>query len=151
MIIAVDGPTASGKGTIARALADFGVAPENAAMVGDRHFDIEGAKANRVRAIGETGLDFFRTADDQPFPSDAVICVDDVEKVRMPSRFGIGKPKFLHIAQTVAPRDFQKLLHRPGFAVGRTQQMRRAEFVSGKITFKLKIPYLHAVRSFLPR
>lgn len=39
---------------IARALADFGVAPENAAMVGDRHFDIEGAKANRVRAIGVT-------------------------------------------------------------------------------------------------
>lgn len=39
---------------IARALADFGIAPESAAMVGDRHFDIEGAKANRVRAVGVT-------------------------------------------------------------------------------------------------
>lgn len=39
---------------IAQALVDFGIAPENAAMVGDRHFDIEGAKANRVRAIGVT-------------------------------------------------------------------------------------------------
>lgn len=37
---------------IAQALADFGVAPADAAMVGDRHFDIEGAKANGVRAIG---------------------------------------------------------------------------------------------------
>jgi phosphoglycolate phosphatase len=39
---------------IARALADFGVAAQDAAMVGDRHFDIEGAKANGVRAIGAT-------------------------------------------------------------------------------------------------
>ena len=39
---------------IARALADFGVASQDAAMVGDRHFDIEGAKANGVRAIGAT-------------------------------------------------------------------------------------------------
>ena len=39
---------------IAQALADFGVAPQDAAMVGDRHFDIEGAKANGVRAIGVT-------------------------------------------------------------------------------------------------
>ena len=39
---------------IAQALADFGVAPPNAAMVGDRHFDIEGARANGVRAIGVT-------------------------------------------------------------------------------------------------
>ena len=37
---------------IARALGDFGVAPAAAAMVGDRHFDIDGALANRVRAIG---------------------------------------------------------------------------------------------------
>ncbi|MBA8888603.1 phosphoglycolate phosphatase [Dokdonella fugitiva] len=37
---------------IARALADFDVAPGAAAMVGDRHFDIDGAKANAVRAIG---------------------------------------------------------------------------------------------------
>jgi phosphoglycolate phosphatase len=37
---------------IADALADFGVAPEHAAMVGDRHFDIAGARANGVRGIG---------------------------------------------------------------------------------------------------
>jgi phosphoglycolate phosphatase len=37
---------------IARALADFGVAPQAAAMVGDRHFDVEGARANGVRAVG---------------------------------------------------------------------------------------------------
>jgi phosphoglycolate phosphatase len=37
---------------IAQALADFGVAADAAAMVGDRQFDIEGARANRVRAIG---------------------------------------------------------------------------------------------------
>ena len=39
---------------IAQALADFGAAPEDAVMIGDRRFDIEGAKANRVRAIGVT-------------------------------------------------------------------------------------------------
>jgi phosphoglycolate phosphatase len=39
---------------IARALAEFDVRPEHAAMVGDRHFDIEGARANHVRAIGVT-------------------------------------------------------------------------------------------------
>ncbi|BFI97015.1 MAG: HAD family hydrolase [Rhodanobacter sp.] len=37
---------------IAAALADFGTSPEHAAMIGDRHFDIEGAIANRVRGIG---------------------------------------------------------------------------------------------------
>jgi phosphoglycolate phosphatase len=37
---------------IAAALADFEASPEQAAMVGDRHFDIEGAVANRVRGIG---------------------------------------------------------------------------------------------------
>jgi len=37
---------------IADALADFGVAPEHAAMIGDRHFDIAGARANAVRGIG---------------------------------------------------------------------------------------------------
>lgn len=37
---------------IGRALADFGVEPQHAAMIGDRHFDIEGARANAVRAIG---------------------------------------------------------------------------------------------------
>ena len=39
---------------IAQALTDFGAAPEDAVMIGDRRFDIEGAKANRVRAIGVT-------------------------------------------------------------------------------------------------
>lgn len=39
---------------IAQALADFGVAADEAAMVGDRHFDIEGARANGVRAVGVT-------------------------------------------------------------------------------------------------
>ncbi|MGN6521248.1 MAG: HAD hydrolase-like protein [Dokdonella sp.] len=37
---------------IARAIADFDVAPGAAAMIGDRHFDIDGARANAVRAIG---------------------------------------------------------------------------------------------------
>jgi phosphoglycolate phosphatase len=39
---------------IARALDEFGIAPDDAAMIGDRHFDIEGALANRVRAVGVT-------------------------------------------------------------------------------------------------
>jgi phosphoglycolate phosphatase len=37
---------------IAQALRDFDVAAEHAVMVGDRYFDIEGARANGVRAIG---------------------------------------------------------------------------------------------------
>ncbi len=37
---------------IAQALQHFGIATSGTAMVGDRHFDIEGARANRVRAIG---------------------------------------------------------------------------------------------------
>ena len=37
---------------VAQALADFAVAPEQAAMIGDRHFDIAGARANGVRGIG---------------------------------------------------------------------------------------------------
>lgn len=37
---------------IAQALGDFATAPPHAAMVGDRHFDIEGARANDVRGIG---------------------------------------------------------------------------------------------------
>lgn len=39
---------------IARALDDFGIAASDAVMVGDRHFDIEGALANQVPAIGVT-------------------------------------------------------------------------------------------------
>jgi phosphoglycolate phosphatase len=37
---------------IAAALADFQCAPEHAAMIGDRRFDMEGAVANRVRGFG---------------------------------------------------------------------------------------------------
>jgi phosphoglycolate phosphatase len=37
---------------IAAALADFGAAPADAAMVGDRRFDIEGAVANGIAGIG---------------------------------------------------------------------------------------------------
>lgn len=53
----VYGPDADGrhctKATmIAQALADFGARADAATMVGDRHFDIEGARANGVRGIG---------------------------------------------------------------------------------------------------
>jgi phosphoglycolate phosphatase len=37
---------------IAQALADFETPAADAAMIGDRHFDIEGARANGVRALG---------------------------------------------------------------------------------------------------
>jgi len=37
---------------IAAALADFGAAPDTAAMIGDRCYDIEGAVANGVAGIG---------------------------------------------------------------------------------------------------
>jgi len=37
---------------IAAALRDFGVPPARATMVGDRHFDIDGARAMGVRALG---------------------------------------------------------------------------------------------------
>ena len=37
---------------IAQALADFSTDASDAVMIGDRYFDIEGARANRVRAIG---------------------------------------------------------------------------------------------------
>lgn len=39
---------------IATALRDFDTRAEHAAMIGDRHFDIEGARANGVRGIGVT-------------------------------------------------------------------------------------------------
>lgn len=39
---------------IAQALADFGATAENTVMIGDRRFDIEGALANRVHAVGVT-------------------------------------------------------------------------------------------------
>lgn len=37
---------------IAEALADFGASADEAVMVGDRHFDIEGARANSVHGVG---------------------------------------------------------------------------------------------------
>ena len=37
---------------IAQALVDFGARAGDAVMIGDRHFDIEGALANDVRALG---------------------------------------------------------------------------------------------------
>ncbi|WP_199100579.1 HAD hydrolase-like protein [Dyella sp. ASV21] len=37
---------------IAAALADFGAPREHAVMIGDRHFDIDGAVANQVRGVG---------------------------------------------------------------------------------------------------
>jgi phosphoglycolate phosphatase len=37
---------------IAQALDDFGATPAHATMIGDRHFDIEGARANDVRGLG---------------------------------------------------------------------------------------------------
>lgn len=37
---------------IAQALADFSTEADDAVMIGDRYFDIEGARANRVRALG---------------------------------------------------------------------------------------------------
>jgi len=37
---------------IAAALADFDALPEQTVMIGDRHFDIDGAVANRVQGIG---------------------------------------------------------------------------------------------------
>ncbi|MEO6690166.1 MAG: HAD hydrolase-like protein [Dokdonella sp.] len=37
---------------IARALVDFDVQPDYAVMIGDRHFDMQGAHANHVHAIG---------------------------------------------------------------------------------------------------
>lgn len=47
------GSVHSGKAEmIANALADFAIAPEQAVMIGDRNFDIAGARANGVRGIG---------------------------------------------------------------------------------------------------
>nr|WP_062535616.1 HAD hydrolase-like protein [Mizugakiibacter sediminis] len=53
----VYGPDAEGRhcskaAMIAAALADFGAAPGDTAMIGDRRFDIEGARANAVAGIG---------------------------------------------------------------------------------------------------
>jgi phosphoglycolate phosphatase len=47
-----DSPHSEKASMIAEALADFDCAPTDAVMIGDRHFDIEGAIANQVRGIG---------------------------------------------------------------------------------------------------
>lgn len=54
---AVYGPNGDGQHSekasmIAQALSDFGATPAQAVMIGDRHFDIEGARSNGVRGIG---------------------------------------------------------------------------------------------------
>ena len=47
-----DSPHSEKVSMIAEALADFDCAPTDAAMIGDRRYDIEGAVANQVRGIG---------------------------------------------------------------------------------------------------
>jgi phosphoglycolate phosphatase len=47
-----DSPHSEKASMIAEALADFHCKPTDAVMIGDRHFDIDGAVANRVRGIG---------------------------------------------------------------------------------------------------
>lgn len=50
--VTADSRVSEKAGLITQALADFGRPAAAAAMIGDRHFDIEGARANGVRAIG---------------------------------------------------------------------------------------------------
>jgi phosphoglycolate phosphatase len=47
-----DSPHSEKASMIAEALADFECDPADAVMIGDRHFDIDGAVANHVRGIG---------------------------------------------------------------------------------------------------
>lgn len=47
-----DSPLSEKATMIAEALADFDCRPDDAVMIGDRRFDIEGAIANHVRGIG---------------------------------------------------------------------------------------------------
>jgi phosphoglycolate phosphatase len=47
-----DSPHSEKAAMIAEALADFDCKPADAVMIGDRHFDIDGAVANDVRGIG---------------------------------------------------------------------------------------------------
>jgi phosphoglycolate phosphatase len=47
-----DSPRSEKASMIAEALADFECDPADAVMIGDRHFDIDGAVANHVRGIG---------------------------------------------------------------------------------------------------
>jgi phosphoglycolate phosphatase len=63
---------------IAQALTDFSVDASNAVMIGDRHFDIEGARANGVRAIG-IGWGFGTREELQDAGADAI--ADTVEQL----------------------------------------------------------------------
>jgi phosphoglycolate phosphatase len=47
-----DSPHSEKASMIAEALADFDCPPADAVMIGDRHFDIDGAMANGIRSIG---------------------------------------------------------------------------------------------------
>ena len=47
-----DSPHSEKASMIAEALADFDCEPADAVMIGDRHFDIDGAVTNRVRGVG---------------------------------------------------------------------------------------------------
>jgi phosphoglycolate phosphatase len=47
-----DSPHSEKASMIAEALADFDAGPADAVMIGDRHFDIDGAVANQVRGFG---------------------------------------------------------------------------------------------------
>ena len=47
-----DSPHSEKASMIAEALTDFDCAPVDAVMIGDRHFDIDGAVANQVRGFG---------------------------------------------------------------------------------------------------
>lgn len=47
-----DSPHSEKASMIAEALVDFGTEPADTVMIGDRHFDIDGAVANQVRGFG---------------------------------------------------------------------------------------------------
>ncbi len=47
-----DSPHSEKASMIAEALVDFGTEPGDTVMIGDRHFDIDGAVANQVRGFG---------------------------------------------------------------------------------------------------
>ena len=49
---AADGPACAKQEMIAQALGDFGVSATDTVMIGDRLYDMEGACANGVRALG---------------------------------------------------------------------------------------------------
>lgn len=66
---------------IAEALADFGADPADTVMIGDRHFDIEGAVANRVRGLGVLWGFGDRTELEQAGASAIAATPDDLPKL----------------------------------------------------------------------